>query len=82
MVPGLSEADCRAAELRFRDLHADAARKRRAVFAPGVARTNPSGGGVLRARLGMLLVRAGQRLHGEPTTSATPALSAASGWGQ
>jgi hypothetical protein len=31
MLPGLSDADCRVAELRYRELHAEAERQRRAA---------------------------------------------------
>ena len=33
MYPGLSEADCRVAEFGYRELHAEAARQRRAANA-------------------------------------------------
>ena len=33
MYPGLSEADCRVAEFGYRELHAEAARQRRATLA-------------------------------------------------
>ena len=82
MVPSLNEADCRVAESRLRLMRAETAWRHRAGAAPGVGRHDPSGGGVLRARIGALLVRAGQRLQGVPTAGATPAPSTAAGWGR
>ncbi len=63
MVPGLSERDAGAAELRRRDLLADAARERRA------GASGPGGlpaGVALRRRVGVALVRAGTWLQGAP----------------
>ena len=79
MVLGLSEADCRAAEFRFRALCADAARQRRAAFAPRLRRAGSFGGEALRARMGTFLVWAGERLGGVPTADAAHALPTASG---
>ena len=62
MVPGLSERDARAAELRRRDLLAEAARERRAD-AVAAGRALP-GGHALRGRAGTALVWAGAWLQG------------------
>ena len=79
MVPGLSEADCRAAEFRLREMRAEAARRRPAATSHPIGRGGTSGG-ALRMRAGALLVRTGQRLQGVSMADAAPcARPAASG---
>ena len=76
MYPGLTDTDCRVAEFRLHDLRTEAQRRR--CGADGRPGTGAAGQGAVRQRLGLLLVRAGQRLPGRaPNISAGGAIVAA-----
>ena len=76
MVPGLSEADCRAAEFRLRELQAEAVRRRVAGHEPLDRRGRAAGGHDLGGRVGALLVRARRHLHGvRPGEAVGPAVA-------
>ena len=76
MVPGLSEADCRAAELRFRELRAEAAQRHLVGHEPVARRERAAATGDLGARVAEFLARSVRRRQGaQPAEAAGPAVA-------
>ena len=71
MVPGITDTECRIAEFRYRELHAEAQRQRRAALA---APADAGRVGVLETmqrRIGALMEQATQLLQGVRIQEAT-----------
>jgi hypothetical protein len=70
MVPGITDTECRIAEFRYRELHAEADRQRLAATA---CAQNDRGGvtETLQRRIGALIEQAIHLLQGEHTPEAT-----------
>ena len=64
MVPGITDTECRIAELRSRDLLANAERQRIAAQAPRTGSDCLRCTAVVSGRLDILVRRISQRLHG------------------
>ena len=75
MVPGITDTECRLKQLRYRELHAEAARQRLAAMA---CAQNDRGGGTetLQRRIGALIEQAMQRLQGVHTQKVTEHVAA------
>ena len=72
----LSEADCRVAEFRVRELRADAAWRHRAEQGSVTRRSRGAAAGELSGHVGALLVRARRHLHGvRPGEAVGPAVA-------
>jgi len=63
MHPGLSEADCRVAEFRYRELHAKAERQRRSASAAPVCAGRVSVMETMQGHVGALMERASHLLQ-------------------
>ena len=78
MVPGMSEIDCRVAEFRFHEMHAEAQR-RRVAYAQVAPQQRSGVSQVVRVQGGVLLARLHSRLSrmaslATANTSTAPAL--------
>ena len=75
MVPGITDTECRLKQLRYRELHAEAARQRLAATA---CAKNDRGGvtETVRHRIGALMEQATQYLQGVHTQKATEYVAA------
>ena len=71
MHPGLSEADCRVAEFRYRELQAEAERQRRAAHAAPVPTVRVSVLETMQRQVGALMERTSQLFQGARRQKAT-----------
>jgi len=71
MVPGITDTDCRIAEFRCRELHAEAEGQRRAAYAAPVAAGRVRVMETMQRRIGALMEQASQLLQGVRTQEAT-----------
>jgi hypothetical protein len=71
MVPGITETECRIAQLRFRELHAEAERQRRAANSAPSTASRASVTETMQRHIGALMEHASQLLQGVRAQEAT-----------
>src|SRR5215212_10772722 len=64
MLPGISDTECRIAELRYRDLHANAERQRIAAHASAPESDRLGRVALVHGRINTLVCRMSRSLHG------------------
>jgi hypothetical protein len=76
MVPGITDTECRIKQLRYRELHAEAERQRRAALAAPIPSNWVGLMDTLQRRIGALIEQAIRLLPGVHTQEATEQVAA------
>jgi hypothetical protein len=71
MVPGITETECRIAQLRYRELHAEAARQNRAANAAPTTASRVTVTETMQRHVGALMEHASRLLQGVRAQEAT-----------
>ena len=71
MVPGITETECRMAEFRYRELHAEVDRQRRAASGAAVPASGDGGMETIQRHIGTVMEPFNHLLQGVRTQQAT-----------